>query len=593
MIPPVLCVHSRSRSLVRRSSGSSVRRHDSLPCAPRLALLGLTALTALTILTSSGSAPVAAAPAVQEEGRCRVSVDKTARPTRVELGQTVEVSLSIAADCPPATGGGTPSDIVLVIDRSASMRDNELFAPTIAAARVFLDLTDFSLHQVGLVTFFTPLIAPEVEVVQPLSSDGEAVRAALEAIPRPEPITGATDLTSALSGAQRELASPRHRPEAQPVLVLLTDGEHNAILAGSPTAEAQRIKEAGTLILTIGLGLGSGARDTLERIASRPDLYFDAPTTDELRDVYRAIAGQLSAPGELADLEIVDILPTEVELVDGSVSPPADEQTRSSLTWRLPRLPAGGWQATYRLRPLQTGRYVTNKLAYVDFLDADGSIGSRLFPVPEIEVVEPDDRFRAYLPSLWRNYCKPALPFDVVLALDTSGSMTGRKLGDSIAAARSFVGFLQLPPSRAGVVAFNSVASPEIDLSADRDAILGAIDGLATAPGTRIDRALRGALSMLSARPEGTDAERQAVIILLTDGRQNGADEQEVWNAAAALRRSGMQLAVYAIGVGADVDAGLLRQIVAPYDERFYPAASSADLVRIYSDIAGSLPCGR
>ena len=37
----------------------------------------------------------------------------------------------------------------------------------------------------------------------------------------------------------------------------------------------------------------------------------------------------------------------------------------------------------------------------------------------------------------------------------------------------------------------------------------------------------------------------------------------------------------------------LLRQIVAPFDERFYPAASSADLVRIYSDIAGSLPCGR
>ena len=75
--------------------------------------------------------------------------------------------------------------------------------------------------------------------------------------------------------------------------------------------------------------------------------------------------------------------------------------------------------------------------------------------------------------------------------------------------------------------------------------------------------------------------------------RQNGSDEQEVWNAAAALRRSGMALAVYAIGVGADVDTGLLRQIVAPHAERFYPAASSADLVRIYSDIAGSLPCGR
>jgi Mg-chelatase subunit ChlD len=537
--------------------------------------------------------PVTAAPAAQDEGRCRVSVDKTALPARVELGRTVEVRLSITADCPPATGTVSPSDIVLVIDRSASMRDNELFAPTIAAARVFLELTDFSQHQVGLVTFFTPLISPQVEVVQPLSSDGAAVRAALEAIPQPLEITGSTDLTSALRGAQGELASPRHRPEAQPVLVLLTDGEHNAILAGSPTAEAQRIKDAGTLILTIGLGVGSAARDTLEQIASREDLYFDAPTTDDLRKVYRAIAGQLSAPGEMADLEIVDILPTEVELVDGSVEPPPTEATRSALTWRLPRLPAGGWSARYLVRPLQTGRYATNKLAYVDYLDADGSIGSRPFPVPEIEVIEPDDRFRAFLPSLWRNYCKPSRPFDVVLALDASGSMAGQKLADSTAAAKTFVRFLELPPSRAGVVAFNSFASPLVDLSTDRAAVLAALDGMSTAPGTRIDRALRGALSMLSARPEGADAERQAVIILLTDGKQNGADEQEVWNAAAALRRSGLDLAVYAIGVGDDVDAGLLRQIVAPFDERFYPAAGSGELERIYSDIAGSLPCGR
>lgn len=533
-------------------------------------------------------APTAAAQPDPVSG-CVLDIDKTASPRRVVLGEEVEITLDIEADCPSIGSGTTAADIVLVIDRSASMGDRDLFEPAIEAAGAFLDAIDFGTAQVALVSFYMPPLSfvSRVTVNQPLSSDGALVRTVLERIPPPETFTGGTDLAMAVSGAQTELESERRRPEANPVIVLLTDGDHNALFADDPIDAAQAAKDAGTTVVTVGVGVDAGGRRTLTAMASRPELFFEAPGPEDLVDIYREIAGTIATPGRVTELVVSDLLPAEVSYVDGSAVPPPTTLSGTIITWNLDVLPSSGWTIRYRVRPLVLGRYATNKLAYVDYVDADGSVATKVFPVPTIEVVEPDARARVYLPATYRDYCKTGRPIDIVLAVDTSTSMAGEKLEQGLAAAREFVGYLAMPPTQAGLITFD--VRPELiePLTSDRAAILSALEDVPeTAEGTRLDLAVEYAIGELTGRRH--NPANDTVLVLLTDGRQAGAPTEEAMNAGAAARRAGVT--VFGIGIGADVDVPLL-EVLAGDPARVYVADSASDLRSIYRAVAGALPC--
>jgi len=520
------------------------------------------------------------------DAECDVRVDKTARPRELAIGGSVTVELSIEAECADAGGAGAV-DVVLLIDRSASMGDGGYFEPAIAAAEGFLDAIDFGSGQVAIASFYMPALSirSRVSVDRPLSSDGDAVRAALRGLAPPPAITGGTDLASAVEGAQSELESERGRAEATPVIVLLTDGDHNALLAADPIEVADAAKAAGTTIATIGIGVDGAGRRTLERMASRPGLFYEAPTAAELADVYRAVAGAIATPGRLRDLVVTDLLTLDVELVEGSAEPPA-AVTAGALTWRIDSVGASGWSASYRVRPLRTGRYATNKLAYVDFLEPDGSDGSRVFPIPEIDVREPSAVGLAHMPVAYSGYCYGGRPFDVVLAIDASTSMRGEKLAAALGAARGFIDLLALPPSRAAVVAFNRGVELVTPLTSDAGELRASLSDLATAEGTRIDLALTLGIGELTGRR--ADPDHAKALVLLTDGRHAGSPASEALDAGAAARRAGVT--VYSIAVGDDIDEALLIQ-VAGMPDRYYHAADSEALVAIYKAIAGALPC--
>ena len=125
------------------------------------------------------------------------------------------------------------------------------------------------------------------------------------------------------------------------------------------------------------------------------------------------------------------------------------------------------------------------------------------------------------------------------------------------------------------------------DLTADRAALLGALGTLPRGEGTRIDRALEASVAVLGAA--GRLPANKAVIVLITDGKQEETGEQPVLNAAAAARRAAE---LYVIGLGADVDQRFLTR-VAGNPARYFQAPASADLLRIYAQIAGALPCGQ
>jgi uncharacterized protein YegL len=193
-----------------------------------------------------------------------------------------------------------------------------------------------------------------------------------------------------------------------------------------------------------------------------------------------------------------------------------------------------------------------------------------------------------YLPIAVRERCDPEHNrADVALVIDTSSSMAGRKLDDAKAAAAAFVGQMDLAPGRdqVAVMRYDREAEVVCQLSHARAVIEAAIRGLTPRNWTHIDAGLRTALGELQS-PRHLER-NMSVMILLTDGVQTGTPGEEL-RAATEVRNAGVRL--YTVGLGADVDAATLREMAGD-DSRYHFAPDSADLARIYAEIASDILC--
>lgn len=151
-----------------------------------------------------------------------------------------------------------------------------------------------------------------------------------------------------------------------------------------------------------------------------------------------------------------------------------------------------------------------------------------------------------------------AMPRDIVLVIDVSGSMSGRKIEQARAAGRQLLQSLT-PTDRFRLIDFSS------DVRAFRDgwsaatapnvrAALDYLDALRASGGTNIQGALDEALAGDS--PEG----RLPLVLFLTDGAPTVGETRPdaIARHAGELRR---QRRIFTFGIGADVDAGLLEQL--------------------------------
>jgi Mg-chelatase subunit ChlD len=200
----------------------------------------------------------------------------------------------------------------------------------------------------------------------------------------------------------------------------------------------------------------------------------------------------------------------------------------------------------------------------------------------------------AYLPLVARRICKVQVhTTDVVLVIDASSSMEQEsggqtKIAAAKQAARTFVGLLDPATDRAAVVSFHNEATFLARPTSDLAALVSAIAGIQTDQGTRIDLALEMAAFGLDPEMGTGRGADQEVIVLLTDGRPDGGTEGSAQEAAAWARSAG--ITIYTVGLGADVDPDLLRQLASRPE--FYLEAPSADaLEAIYAELARALPC--
>lgn len=530
------------------------------------------------------------------EPACGARGDKRADPTRLVLGQETEITLEIGGSCPAVI---PENDVVLVIDHSGSMQGPNLAAAKLAA-RAFIESMDFAHDRVAVVGF-----NQEALLMAPLDDDPTRMRESVDALVA----GGGTDIAAGVDAARIELTGPRRRLSASSVVVLLTDG---GSAVGPALRAAAQLRLEGARLFTIGFGAGANTV-LLERMASAPEDYYYAPTPDALEGVYRAIARRITADVLFATLTLRDVLPDNMAYVNGSGAPPP-QVVGQVLTWNLADVPLTGALLRYRVRPLETGLHPTNVVAVGEGTDGLGQRGRIDFPVPRVEVLAPTVTpsptpsptptptrgptpvpTPIFLPLLQRGECLEKQRVDVVLVIDSSDSMLddvggGRnKLDLALEAAARFSELLDLPAGDAvALVHFNGEAAIDLPLSRNPAAVRAALARLPQAPGTRIDLGLQLAALALSG-PERSPANRPAVV-LLTDGRPSGTSPEAVIAAGEALRSAGT--AVYAVGLGRDVDAELLARL-ASGPSRLILAPRAEDLARIYAELARDLPCDR
>lgn len=160
---------------------------------------------------------------------------------------------------------------------------------------------------------------------------------------------------------------------------------------------------------------------------------------------------------------------------------------------------------------------------------------------------------------------RPALPKDVVLVIDTSGSMSGQKIVQARDALKTILNKLR-PEDHFGLLQFNTdVSSFKNELipasAANKQAALDYVDTLQAGGSTNIESALQLGFDQL----KNHRAERPAYVIFLTDGEPTVGitDTPGLIKVAEKANRSGARL--FNFGVGYDVKTDLLDKLAAAH----------------------------
>jgi Mg-chelatase subunit ChlD len=348
-------------------------------------------------------------------------------------------------------------------------------------------------------------------------------------------------------------------------------------------AAADRARERGVVIFSIGLG-PDAAQLALSRVANSPDHYYYAPTPADLAQIYQRIATTIRNFA-VTNIVLTNQLGAGVGYVSGSGLPVEPRGSASELTWWQPFVTPQGFALDFRVQVNRAGRVRPSEIAWADYTDGDGTRRRFVFDSPEVEVIVPDTH-TIRLPLTFRQQCLPKAGWtDVALAVDNSASMAGSKLAQALAAAKVFLGLLQLPADQAAIVTYDQEARLLQPLTGDRRTLELVLDTITTGSGTRLDHGINLSRQELLG-PRHRAGNRRAMV-LLSDGRQAEAHPM-VYEAADYARAAGITL--FTIALGNDADRDLLRA-VAGHESRAYFAPDVSALSQIYAQVAGAVSC--
>ncbi len=152
---------------------------------------------------------------------------------------------------------------------------------------------------------------------------------------------------------------------------------------------------------------------------------------------------------------------------------------------------------------------------------------------------------------------------DVLVVLDRSGSMSGKKIEQAVESAKFIVNNLN-PGDRFNVITYSDSVEKIFDslVAAGGDNIKEArrrLDDVQATGGTDIHSALGEAMDVLDKKADG-DADRPAYVIFLTDGKPTVGNTNEE-DILSDTKRANRGARMFVFGVGYDVNVRLLDKL--------------------------------
>ena len=174
---------------------------------------------------------------------------------------------------------------------------------------------------------------------------------------------------------------------------------------------------------------------------------------------------------------------------------------------------------------------------------------------------------------------------DLVLILDSSGSMTENDPGGFRKTVSHFVVDRFSDDVRAAIIEFDKSATTLAalqELGQGRPVVHTAVDGVDSDGGTFIGSGLEEARRILV---EGSTPGRSGGILLLTDGQDN--DPHDYGLLVESLKQ--LDCRVFSVGLGPDINSELLFRLARGTDGAYFYAGSVADLAEIFHEILSRL----
>jgi uncharacterized protein YegL len=308
-----------------------------------------------------------------------ITASRVLEKSTMSTNDEMEVTLNIKGT--PPLNVVKPNDVVLVLDKSGSMTyDNRINAAK-DAAKGFIDLMDLSQHRVGVVGF------SDSAVNYNLNADALATKSYIDTIQA----GGSTNTGGAITEAISMLSN--HRSEAQPVIVLLTDGEANDY--DYAKQQAQAAKDAGIVFYTIAL-LGtndnpdtSGPNLLLKEMATTSHHHHFVLGSAGLSEIYEAIVEEIGIASAY-DVEVKETVASNFEIIPGSYDNniPKPTVVGNTLTWNFIELKDEPLTFKYKVRAkkgVTIGTYPVTEALSITYKDYTGV--NRTYNVPSSNVI--------------------------------------------------------------------------------------------------------------------------------------------------------------------------------------------------------------
>ena len=181
-------------------------------------------------------------------------------------------------------------DVMLVIDRSASMLGQPYDDARTACTNFVRNLKYGPTNDMAGFVIYNPTSSLRV----PLTNNLAVLEQTVAGFPA---ASGGTCISCGLTNAQAALYSPRHRSNALPVMVLMSDGLPKIEDGDSPSNVlyfAQQAKNAGTRIFTVGLGAVDFS--LMSAAASSTNDFFYTTNSSQLSALFDAISSIICRP---------------------------------------------------------------------------------------------------------------------------------------------------------------------------------------------------------------------------------------------------------------------------------------------------------